>query len=156
MKKPKVNRADLQSRDEIWNVVTSVLIDYGYACDQPLVNEAFTVSQYYSEMESGGHESFIRWNSEQIEAIGICRYLEILIGGLEKIGAQEYARIEQKYGEEMWKLYIALENNEIDETNFYHIIKKADGEYYSLNDKLRGLLEDYFVLIHTDLIEIVD
>ncbi len=56
----------------------------------------------------------------------------------------------------MWNLYIALENDEIHEDEFYHVIKKATDEYYKLNDALRELLEIYFVTIHTDLIEVVD
>lgn len=66
-------------------------------------------------MESGGHESLWNWTSDHIEEVGINHYLEELIGVLEKIGANEYARIEKMYGEEMWRLYVALENNEIDE-----------------------------------------
>ena len=106
-------------------------------------------------MESGGHESLLRWHSDHIEAAGITRYLEELIGVLEKIDAHEYAMIEKKYGQEMRRLYVALENNEIDETKFYNVIEKADNEYYlRLNEKLGELLETYFVMIYTDLIEI--
>lgn len=107
-------------------------------------------------MESGGHESFLRWNSDHIGGVGITCYLEELIGVLDKIDAHEYARIERKYGKEMWDLYVALENDEIDEKEFYSVIEKADNEYYHLNEKLRELLETYFVKIHTDLIEIIE
>ena len=82
--------------------------------------------------------------------------MEELIDVLEKIDAHEYAEIEKTYGEEMWRLYIALENNEIDENKFYSVIEKANGEYYNLNEKLRELIETYFVMIHTDLIKVVD
>jgi len=155
-KKPKIKRVDLLNQDNIWNVVSSVLLEYGYQSENKEANEAFTVLQYYSEMESGGHESFLRWNSEYIEEIGITQYMEELIGVLEKIEAHEYARIEKKYGKEMWRLYVALENEEVDEKELYSVIEKADNEYYKLNEKLRGLLETYFVKIHTDIIEVVE
>lgn len=155
-KKPKIKKADLLNRDDIWNIVSSVLIEYGYSSENKIAKEAFTVLQYYSEMESGGHESLWNWTSDHIEEVGINHYLEELIGVLEKIGANEYVRIEKMYGEEMWRLYVALENNEIDERNFYSVIEKANDEYYKFNEKLRELIETYFVMIHTDLIEVVD
>jgi len=34
---------------------------------------------------------------------------------LEKIRAHDYAIIEKKYGEEMWRMFMALENEEIEE-----------------------------------------
>jgi len=155
-KKPKIKSMDILNQDDIWNVVSSVLLEYGDQSENKIANEAFTVLQYYSEMESGGHESFLRWNSEHIEEIGITIYMEELIGVLEKIAAHEYALIEKKYGKEMWRLYVALENDEIDEKEFYSVIEKADNEYYNLNEKLRELLEDYFVMIHKELIEVVE
>ncbi|MDQ0216877.1 hypothetical protein J2S13_003375 [Oikeobacillus pervagus] len=154
--KPKIKRTDLLNRDDIWNAVSSVLIESAYRTENKVAYEAFTVLQYYSEMESGGHESLLRWNSEHIEEVGITRYLEELIGVLEKIDAHEYAMIEKKFGQEMWRMYVALENNEIDENEFYSVIDKANEEYYNLNEKLRDLLESYFIMIHTDLIEVVD
>ncbi|WP_108671751.1 DMP19 family protein [Peribacillus acanthi] len=155
-KKTRIKRGDLLNRDDIWNIVSDVLIEFGYSSENKIAYEAFIVLQYYSEMESGGHESLLRWNSDHIEEVGITRYLEELIDVLEKIDAHEYAEIEKTYGEEMWRLYIALENNEIDENKFYSVIEKANGEYYNLNEKLRELIETYFVMIHTDLIKVVD
>lgn len=155
-KKPKIKRMDILNQDDIWNVVSSVLLEYGYQSENKVANEAFTVLQYYSELESGGHESLLRWSSEHIEEIGITCYMEDLIKVLEKIEAHEYAMIEKQYGKEMWRLYIALENDEIDEKEFYSVIEKADNDYYNLNEKLRELLEAYFVRVHTDLIEVVD
>ncbi len=155
-KKPKLKRSDLLNKDDIWNAVSDVLLESAYQLENKVAYEAFTVLQYYSEMESGGHESFLRWNSDHVEGVGITRYLEELIGVLDKIDGHEYVLIERKYGKEMWDLYVALENDEIDEKEFYSVIEKADNEYYHLNEKLRELLETYFVKIHTDLIEIIE
>ena len=55
----------------------------------------------------------------------------------------------------MWWLSIALEKEEIVEESFYSLIETADSEYYSLDDKLAGLLETYFIDIHTALIDVV-
>ena len=104
-------------------------------------------------MESGGHEGLFTWFSWHIEEVGITNYLKELTGILEKIGACDYSKIEKKYGEELWRLFNALENDEIEENDFYSVLKKANNEYEKLNGKLRGLLEIYFVSIYTELAE---
>ncbi|MEG0386293.1 MAG: hypothetical protein RR642_16250, partial [Solibacillus sp.] len=120
------------------------------------LNKAYIVFQYYSELESGGHESLFRWFGQHIKDMGIDNYLNILIGTLEEMGAHNNAMIEKKYCKELWNLYIALEKDEIHEDEFYHVIKKATDEYYKHNDELRERLETYFVTIYTDLIEVVE
>ncbi|HEY4553668.1 MAG TPA: hypothetical protein VIG80_10775 [Bacillaceae bacterium] len=153
--KPKMRRNDLRERDDIWNAMVHTVCGYDFPTENTVANEAFTVFQYYSELESGGHESLFTWFSEYVQEMGIKEYLQQLTGILEKIGAHEYAAIEKKYGEEMWRLSIALEKGEIVEESFYSLIEKADSEYYSLDDKLAGLLETYFIDIHTALIDVV-
>jgi len=150
-----MKRKDLLSNEDIWNAVISVISEYDFPTENRMTNELFIVFQYYSELESGGHESLFTWFSEHIEKEGITNYLKELIGILEKIGAHNYAKIEKKYGEEMWRLFKALENNEIEEEDFYRVIEIANNEYYNLNGKLEELLETYFLNIHTDLIEVV-
>ncbi len=49
------------------------------------------------------------WFSKCIEEIGIANYLKELIDLLVKIGAHDYAIIEKKHGEEMWRMFVALE-----------------------------------------------
>jgi hypothetical protein len=154
--KPKMKRKNSLSKNDIWNAVTTVLSEYDLSTEDKNLNEAFIVLQYYSELESGGHESLFTWFEWYIEEVGIDNYLNELIGILEKIGAHNYAIIEKKYGQEMWRLYVALENDEIEEDEFYDVIEKANDEYHKLNQKLEELLETYFVTIHTDLIEVVE
>lgn len=154
-KKPKIKRKDLLKPEEIWNAVISALTDYTFPSENKVANEVFTVFQYYSEMESGGHESLFTWVSNCIEEVGITRYLENLIGILEKINAHEYAKIEKKYGQEMWRLYVALENDVIVEREFYNVIEKANNEYINLNNQLGKLVDTYFASIYTNLIEVV-
>lgn len=154
--KPKINRKNLSHNDDIWNAVISALSEYNYITENRLAKEAYTVFQYYSELESGGHENLLNWTSDYIETVGFTQYLEELIHILKKINAYEYADIEKRYGKEMWRLHISLENNEVDESVYYSVIEKADNEYYELNGKLERLLAMYFVDIHTDLIEVVD
>ncbi|MGE7835747.1 hypothetical protein [Viridibacillus arvi] len=67
------------------------------------------------------------------------------------------------YGEEMWRLFLVLEHEEMDEDaftemeqEFYTVINKADDEYFNLSNQLEKLLESYFVKIHTDLFEVVE
>lgn len=154
--KPKMKRKELLDRDDVWNAVISVICECNYPSKDTILNEAFIVFQYYSELESGGHESLLTWFGSYIEEITIGNYLNELIAILEKIGAHDYAIIEKKYGHELWSLYVALENNELEEDQFYDVIEKADNEYHKINQKLDKLLESYFISIHTDLIEIVE
>ena len=143
----------MKSSDDIWNEVIHKVCSIDFPTENQVLNEAFLVFQYYSELESGGHEALLNWWSEYISEVGITTYIKELTKVLEKIAAQEYAVILQKYGEEMWKNFVALENGEIDEYSFYQVVEKADREYYKLEDKLQHLLESYFVSIHTDIIE---
>ena len=153
--KPKMKRKDLISKTDISNAVMDVLSESNLSSEDTTLNKAFIVYHYYSELESGGHETLFRWFGHHIKAMGIDDYLNKLIGTLEEIGAHNYALIEKKYCKELWNLYIALENDEIHEDEFYQVIEKATDDYYKLNDELRELLETYFVTIYTDLIEVV-
>ena len=154
--KPKMKRKDLMSKSDIWNAVNTVLSEYDLSSEDKKLNEAFIVHQYYSNLESGGHESLFTWFGQYIKEMGIDNYLDKLIGTLEEIGAHNYARFEKKYCHKMWRLYVALENDEIEEDEFYKVIEKANDEYFKLNGELEELLEIYFVTIHTDLIEVVE
>lgn len=145
------------SKTDISNAVMDVLSSYDLSSEDTTLNKAFIVYHYYSELESGGHETLFRWFEHHIKAMGIDDYLNKLIETLEEIGAHNYALIEKKYCKELWNLYIALyENDEIHEDEFYNVIEKASDEYYKLNGELRELLETYFVTIYTDLIEVVE
>lgn len=153
--RPKMKIENLMNKDDIWNAVTSVLSEHDLSTENNKTDETFLAFQYYSEMESGGHESLLNSLEWYIEEIGIDHYLKNLIGVLEKIEAYDYAAIVKNDCEELWTLYIALENDEIEEEKFYHLIEKADTDYHKLGDQLETLLEAYFVTIYTELIEVV-
>lgn len=153
--KTKMKKSELMDRADIWNAVIFEISSHDFPTDDRLVHESFLVFQYYSEMESGGHEILLNWAQGYIQEVGITRYLKELTAALEKIGAPEYAQIEKKYGEQLFRLFMALENEEIEEEPFYEVIEEADEEYYALDGKLEQLMEAYFVDIHTELFEIV-
>src|SRR5699024_5823470 len=111
--RPKMKRENLLNKDDIWNAVTSVLSEHDLSTENNKTDETFLAFQYYSEMESGGHESLLNSLEWYIEEIGIDHYLKNLIGVLEKIEAYDYAAIVKNDCEELWTLYIALENDEI-------------------------------------------
>jgi hypothetical protein len=152
--KPIMKKSELRDRDSIWNAVVHTVCYSDFPTENTTLQEAFVVFQYYSELESGGHESLFTWFSDYITEVGISNYLKELVAILEKIGAHDFARMEEKYGEEMWRLFVALEKGEMEEETFYHLIEKADNEYWKLNHKLGELLENYFVTIHTEIIEV--
>ena len=154
--KPKIKKKELMTQTAIVNAVMQVLSEAHISPENPTLNQARIVYNYYSEMESGGHESLFRWFGEEINALGMETYSKQLIKGLEEIGAHDYATIEKKYGKELWRLYVALENEEIEEEAFYRIVEQATDDYYKLGDALRARLESYFVAIYQELIEVVE
>ena len=154
--KPKMTRKELLDTDNIWNAIITAINEVDLSTKDTVLNEALIIFQYYSELEGGGHENLLNWLESYIEEISIEIYINKLITILEKIGAHDYAMIESKYGQEMWRLYIALEKEEVEEDEFYNVINKADDEYHKLNGILEELLETYFVSIHTDLIDVVE
>lgn len=154
--KVKMKRSRLSSKDDIWNAVIAVLSEHDVTTEDQNIKEAFIAFQYYSELESGGHESLFTLFDSYLRNVGIEQYLDELNSVLEKIGAHDYAMIEKKYGMEMWQLNMAVDSGEIEDENFYEVVEKADAEYYNLEEKLEGLLETYFVDIYRDLIEVVE
>ncbi|TWT25204.1 hypothetical protein [Planomicrobium sp. CPCC 101110] len=153
--KPKMYRKDLLTNDDIWNAMISTVSEYDFPTGNQTADEAFLVFQYYSELESGGHESLLTWFSEHVEEVGAASYLDALVAALEAVGAYDYAAIENKYGHDMWQKHKALENGEIEEKEFYAVIEQADGEYYQLDGRISELLETFFVDVHTELIDVI-
>ncbi|TWT07877.1 hypothetical protein FQV26_08710 [Planococcus sp. CPCC 101016] len=131
--KVKMSKAQLQTTDEIWNAVIEVISEDGPLAVDPIWSEACMAFHYYSEMESGGHESLLNGSQEYIEQQGFPLFLEQLIHTLQKIGAADYAEIEKKYGNKIGHLFLAMGRVEEDEKAFYEIIEKADQEYYLLD-----------------------
>lgn len=154
--KLKMNKKELMTNDDIWNAVIRVISEKDFPFESKRVNEAWVVYHYYSELESGGHEMLLHWLGDYIKEVGIQQYQEELVNILEKIGAANYAVVEKTYLEHLWQLYQALEENEIEEENFYSKVESADNAYYSENGKIETLLENYFIEIHTDLIDVVE
>lgn len=66
-----MNRDDLMNNDDIWNEVIAILSEYDISTENKNLHEAFIVFQYYSELESGGHESLFTWFKSYIEEVGI-------------------------------------------------------------------------------------
>lgn len=154
--KLKVNRKDLLTDDDILNAVLSAYGNYSFPSENDVTNDVFIVFNYFCELESGGHESLLNWFSWHIADVGITSYLNRLTGILERIDAHDYAKIEKKYGKELWRLFKELENTEIEEDNFYSLIQEADQAYVKLGEKLRDLLRTYSVNIYTELIEVIE
>lgn len=129
---------------EIWNFMVETLSQVDLMSANEKDHEAALVYHFYSEVESGGHEGLLNWLSDYIEKVGSTKYFEDLSQSLEKIGASEYAVNERTYGEQLWKLFKALEADEKMEAAFYEVIQKADGAYYALEGKIGERLETYF------------
>ncbi|MGD6801830.1 DMP19 family protein [Rossellomorea vietnamensis] len=154
--KPKMKRKGLMNNDGIWNAVTKVICEHDFPSEEETIYESFIVFHYFAELESGGHEMFLTWFSDHIKKAGIKKYSIDLAGGLEKIGADDYAEIVKKHLDPLWHLYLALETDESIEQEFYKLIEKADNDYHQLNGRLAQLLEAHFVKIHTDLIDVLE
>lgn len=154
--KPKMKRSELKDNNDIWNAVIGVLSELDFPTGDQEVDDAFLVFQYYSEMESGGHETLLNWTQDYIKEVGIKKYQDELASALVKIGAPEYAEIESTHLEELWKLHLALENDGSQEDEYYSKIELMDGAYHGQDEKFENLLETHFLKIHTDLIDVVE
>ncbi|PIC65138.1 hypothetical protein CSV79_02415 [Sporosarcina sp. P13] len=152
--KKKMKRQAVETKEDIWNAVIAVLSEYDVTKDKEY-QEANIVFQYYSDMESGGHESLLNWFGEYIEEIGIESYIQKLANALEQIGAIDYALIIKQYGLDLWQLSVAMVQDEQKQDEFYQLIQKADEDYYYLDGKLSELLEDFFVKNYTKFIEFI-
>lgn len=152
----KMKKTELMNNNDIWNAMVSIMSEYHFPTENKTANKVFMVYNYYSEMESGGHEGLFNWFSWYIEDVGAHQYFIELIGLLKDINAQEYSIIEEKYGEKLWNLFKALENGKIAEEDFYSLNAKADKEYNQLSGKLGEVLETYFVAIYRELIEVIE
>lgn len=149
-----MKRSELLTKEEILNAVIDILSEYEYPTEDKNINEIWTIFQYYTGMESGGHESLFTQNSGYIEEVGALNYVEQLVSGLEKIGAHEYAILEEDYALRLWSMFLELEEDERIEEMFYEAIENADNMYFDLEGDLEERLERYFVHIYLDLIEV--
>ena len=161
--KIKVKHSELQTNNDIWNAVLTAYGEYDFPTDDEEMNDFFILFNYYCEMESGGHESLFNWFSKDIEEMGSQIYLNRLTVMLRKVGAPEYATIEEKSLEELWRLFLAVENSGNEEldfesvvSEFYMLLEKLDGEYRNLGDKLSDRLSSFATVIYTKIIEIVE
>ncbi|MGI2328993.1 DMP19 family protein [Planococcus sp. YIM B11945] len=154
--KPRMSRRDLIHTADIWNAVIDTISDYDYPTGNQIADDAYLAFQYYSELESGGHESLLTWFSEHVEEVGIINYIDELARVLETIGAHDYAVIEKTYGLVLWSKFKALENEQIEEAEFYAIVEKADSEYQQLDGVIQERMEAFFVDVHTELIDVTE
>lgn len=154
--KPAMKRSELQNKVAIWNAAISAISEIDFPVGDPIADDAFIVFQYYSENESGGHEILLNWCAYIIEERGIDAYLEQLLAILKKIGAEEYAAIEQRYLKEIWLLYKEMEQDEQKEDAFLQLIQKADEAYQALGKQLENRMEAYFLGIYEELIEVIE
>lgn len=158
-----MKRSELQTDNDIWNAVLSVYGKYDFPTNDEKMDGFFILFNYYCEMESGGHECLFNWFSKDIEKMGIQLYLNRLMKMLQKVDAHEYAELERNHLEELWTLFLAVENSGNNELNFenvvaefYNLLEKADGEYRILGDKLSDRLSSYATDIYTEIIEIME
>ncbi|MCM3177501.1 hypothetical protein [Cytobacillus horneckiae] len=82
-------------------------------------------------------------------------YLCQLTSSLLKIDAVNLADNLNKHGEDLWKAIILLENNEITEEEFYKLVPLVDSLYAKEQERFQHQLENYFVQIHNEILELI-
>jgi hypothetical protein len=156
LKKPQKYKAQLSSEDDIWNAAVEAVSEMELPIEEGVNRNTFWAFQYYSAMESGGHESLLHAFFEYVQEIGSEQFLTELTAALDSIGAEHYARYERQYGKEMWYQFVALEHGETEEGAYYKVIEQADQAYYELGNSLEQILAAHFVAVHEQLIDIID
>lgn len=156
LKKPEKYKAELSSEDDVWNAVIEAVSEMKLPMEPGVEKDTYLAFQYYSAMESGGHESLLNAFFEYVQEVGSEHFLIELTSALENIGAEHYARFEGQYGKEMWYQFIALEHGETEEGAFYEVIEQADQAYYELGNSLEQVMAAHFVAVHEQLIDILE
>lgn len=154
--KKKISKQLLQTRTDISNAMIDILSTMNLPAMDTITTKAVIVYQYYSELESGGHENLFQWYNEDIKAITPKRYLALLVETLEEIGAPEYAALELQYGPRLWELYEKMQTDDQYEDEFYELSEQATQRYYQIENSIRDRLDDYFVEIYEHFILATD
>ena len=74
MKYKIMKSKDLITKEDIWNAVVDIMVEYNFPTENKMANDTYLVYHYYSELESGGHESLLNWTKWDIEKVGILNY----------------------------------------------------------------------------------
>ncbi|WP_332647078.1 hypothetical protein [Lysinibacillus sp. 54212] len=129
-----------KSKEDIWNAIVERISDIDYPSQHPVKNRAYILFQYYSQMESGGHEDVLNWlfNEKNID-----KPLNVILNTLVEAKAICYMDIIDKYGQEMVSLYELLERNQGCEEAFYQVVREADEAYWTMNS-FQQIVETYF------------
>lgn len=152
--KPKMKQSELMTNDDIWNAVTKLLSETEDPSENAQLAEALLLYNYYSDMESDGHERLFNYYSETIDIIGIEQFLTEMTDSLRNMDADEYAAILDRYGADMYRMFLGLEDGPVEEAEYYHVFEQADDAYKALDGKIKDLLKAYFVKIHRGLIDV--
>lgn len=134
--------------DEIWNAMVDLISSMDYPTGDSDKDEVFLLFQFYSTMESGGHESFLNLFEEELEKLGPAFFFNQLRQSLIQIGGAGYAEIEKEYGLPLWEGYKALEDGGSEEEAFYVLVEKADRKYEALGSQINSLMETYFEMLY--------
>lgn len=152
----KVNKVDVLTKENRWNIVTDMIIALNYPSGNVQLDNIWRILNYYNEQSSGGHEGYLNWTVASITEANIHPFYIGLIETLESIGAAPLEELERKYGIELWRLHHALENQEITEEAYYHVIKLTDEVYFDYEDTFNELIGNYIEELFPQLFEIVD
>lgn len=132
------------SPEEKWNEMIGQLSELELPVEDPFLQQMLLVYHYFSEMESGGHESLFRWLEMYVKDTGIDFFIAELSDALEHIGAIGYVDLVQIYGKPIWQAYEAMNQDETVEDSFYEVVETADEQYHGLGG-IGELVERYFL-----------
>lgn len=138
-----------KSREEIWNAIVEKISDIDYPTKYPVTNHAYIMFQYYSQMESGGHEDVLNWlfNEKKID-----HPLAVLINSINEAQAKSYTAYLEVKGQEMWELFQLLKRGEEQEEAFSLMVQQADEAYWNINT-FQQIVEKYFYLHCEELLQ---
>ncbi|GAF11557.1 hypothetical protein JCM19046_1917 [Bacillus sp. JCM 19046] len=127
-----------------WNEMVERLSELELPVEKPRLQQTLLVYHYYSEMESGGHESVCNWLESYIKETGIDFFVAELSLALEQMSATHYAKLIQFYFMPIWQAYEALEKDETVEDAFIEVVETADERYHQIGT-LAQLLEVHYL-----------
>lgn len=151
-----ISKKDALTNVDRYNAVSDFIISQTYPTQNRMLDDSWRIFNYYNELGSGGHEGYLNWTIGPIPKTDIQAFYDALIHTLQEIGASRLAELEATYGILLWEKYRALEKGEIEEDEFYNIVKLADKAYLDYEETFMNQMGTYAEKLFPKLFTVVD
>ena len=151
-----ISKKDALTSADRYNAVCDFIVSHTYPSQNTMLDNSWRIFNYYNELGSGGHEGYLTWTTGAIPETDIQSFYDALIHTLREIGAIRLAELETTYGLLLQQKYHALEKGEIEEDEFYNIVRLADKAYLDYEDTFIKQMWAYAEELFPKLFTVID